>query len=80
MWVAPEARGTGLGDALVEAVIAWGAAHGRTAVKLEVAVFNTPAIRLYQRHGFVVTGARRALPAPRQDTIEMEMARPLGGV
>lgn len=52
----PEARGRGLGTALLEAVIA--AAHARgLAVSIHVEQDN-PALRLYERLGFVRVEAR----------------------
>jgi ribosomal protein S18 acetylase RimI-like enzyme len=53
MAVAPEARGRGLGDLLMGACVAYSRAAG---VREIVIVSNTrlqPAIRLYQKHGFV---------------------------
>jgi ribosomal protein S18 acetylase RimI-like enzyme len=53
MWVAPFARGRGIGDAAVRAVVDW--ADEREVV-LSVKVENTSAIRLYRRHQFVDVG------------------------
>jgi GNAT superfamily N-acetyltransferase len=53
MWVAPEARGTGASDALVQAVVEWA---GDRDVVLAVIDGNDPARRLYERNGFVATG------------------------
>jgi ribosomal protein S18 acetylase RimI-like enzyme len=53
MAVAPEARGRGFGDLLMDACIAFSRAAG---VREIVIVSNTrlkPAIRLYEKHGFV---------------------------
>ena len=50
----PEHRGKGLGTALLKRLLAEGGAAGRK-VKLQVTRGN-PAIRLYQRLGFVRTG------------------------
>jgi putative acetyltransferase len=53
MAVSPEARGRGYGDLLMEAALAFSRATGADRV---VIVSNTrlaPAIRLYQKHGFV---------------------------
>ena len=50
-YVRPHVRGQGIGDALVEALID----HARDRVrqiKLCVVERNTPAVRLYERHGF----------------------------
>jgi ribosomal protein S18 acetylase RimI-like enzyme len=55
LWVAPGARGTGVGDALVEAVVAVARQWGCRAVTLEVLMSNQPAVRLYRRHGFALS-------------------------
>ena len=55
MWVAPDVRGTGLGDSMVRQVVRWAREQGAHGVKLAVMDGNTPAIALYQRHGFVFT-------------------------
>ena len=59
MWVAPEARGTGVGRALVEAALVW--ARGRAALEVTLHVTQDPARRLYERCGFVDTGRREPL-------------------
>ena len=48
-------RGKGLGRALLTAAEQWCAAHGATAVRLNVFSFNTTAISLYESAGFVPT-------------------------
>jgi GNAT superfamily N-acetyltransferase len=57
MWVAPFARGQGVSDSLVAAVVEW--AQGQRAVKIALAVFesNEHARVLYRRHGFADAGA-----------------------
>ena len=65
MWVAPEARGRGVGAALVEIVVAWAAANGIHRLLLEVADGNEPAIALYAKMGFLPNGEVGSLPAPR---------------
>ena len=77
MWVAPEARGQGAGDLLVQAVVDWAAAAGFQRVVLEVGNNNLTAIALYQRHGFEPTGLTAALPEPRSHIREHELARQL---
>lgn len=59
MWVHPVTRGTGAGDALVRAVIDWAASTGARVVRLIVVAGNTPARRLYERHGFAPVGEER---------------------
>ena len=55
MWVDPAARGSGVGAALVEAVVAWAAAAGRPTY-LMVRSDNARAIAAYVRAGFVDLG------------------------
>ena len=56
MWVAPEARGTGAGDALIEAVVGWASSEHAERVVLAVRRGNVPAVALYARSGFVLIG------------------------
>lgn len=63
MWVDPEARGSGIGIGLVDAVIDWTRAAGGDEVKLWVVESNLPAVRLYQKVGFVPTGEAQPLPS-----------------
>lgn len=57
MWVAPDARGFGVGDALIEASFQWVAQnHNGWALHLNVRASNSAAIRLYERHGFATIG------------------------
>ncbi|HVC13703.1 MAG TPA: GNAT family N-acetyltransferase [Acidimicrobiales bacterium] len=56
MWVVPEARGRGVGDALVAHVCDWASDAGAARVVLDVRAANAPAISLYARHGFVDVG------------------------
>ena len=72
MWVAPEARGKGVGGALVDAVIDWARAQGLTRVRLEVVDDNAPAIALYARKGFVQTGPSVRCAPPREHLREHE--------
>lgn len=56
--VAPEARGAGLGAALVSAALAAAAARGAAQMHLEVAEDNAPARALYAKLGFEAAGRR----------------------
>jgi ribosomal protein S18 acetylase RimI-like enzyme len=78
MWVAPAWRGHGVGDRLVDAVLAWAKGEGLTNVGLWVAQDNTPAERLYARHGFARTGRVRSMVAGVADRPEFEMRRSVG--
>ena len=63
MWVAPEARGRGVGDALLQAAIYWARKYGAHFAKLGVTSGDTPAVRLYQRAGFAEVGAKEPIRA-----------------
>jgi ribosomal protein S18 acetylase RimI-like enzyme len=52
---APELRGKGLGDHVLQRAAEALLALGATRLELEVAASNGPARRLYERHGFRVT-------------------------
>jgi ribosomal protein S18 acetylase RimI-like enzyme len=72
MWVEPGSRGTGVGRALVDAVVAQARAAGKGRVVLHVVSGNDTASHLYGRAGFVPTG--RTVPFPLDDgVVEVEM-------
>jgi len=77
MWVAPSARGSGAGDGLVSAVVAWAVDEGFTALRLWVTVGNDPAENLYLRHGFLRTGGLKPARSG-EPRMEFEMVLPLG--
>lgn len=56
VWVAPEHRGRGVGQMLLDAVVGWARAAGAHAVALDVTCGDTPAARLYLRAGFRSAG------------------------
>jgi ribosomal protein S18 acetylase RimI-like enzyme len=56
MWVKPEFRRQGIGEALVADVLAWAAEHGWARVQLRVFRSNATARRLYERLGFTGSG------------------------
>jgi GNAT superfamily N-acetyltransferase len=69
MWVHPDQRGRGIGDALVTDVVRWAAETGWSRVVLRVADGNVAARGLFLRHGFVPTGLRAPLESdPRVGT------------
>jgi ribosomal protein S18 acetylase RimI-like enzyme len=71
MWVTPSARGQGVGDALVDAVLVWADEQSATNVVLEVVATNDHALGLYRRKGFSLRGAGR------DDPEELELVRKL---
>jgi ribosomal protein S18 acetylase RimI-like enzyme len=54
MWVEPSARGRGVGDALVDALVRWAALESVDRISLCVFHGNDAAIGLYRRHAFVL--------------------------
>ncbi len=63
MWVRPEARGRGIGAALVMELARWAREQAAPAIRLWVTRDNEVAERLYSRQGFVRTGETQRLPA-----------------
>lgn len=74
MWVAPQARGGGLGAELVLAVIDWARAAGHDRLSLWVAEGNQRAERLYLRLGFARTGRVVPIRPEEPDRLEAEMS------
>ena len=72
MWVEPFARGRGVGDALVDAVLGWADAAGAARTVLCVMEANHHAAALYRRHGFVDAGPA---PSPPGAPAERRMVR-----
>ena len=63
MYVRPRARGRGVGEALVAAVLNWAGQRNAAAVHLWVTASNAPARALYERCGFTLTGEQQPLPS-----------------
>ncbi|MGI8868833.1 MAG: GNAT family N-acetyltransferase [Mycobacteriales bacterium] len=78
MWVAPPARGAGVGDALIAAVADWARDAGAAELHLAVTLGNEPALRLYRRHGFVATGQVDPMPdGVRREAVMAKDLRPV---
>jgi len=73
MWVAAHARGRGVADALVLALLDHCREAGLRRVTLDVAVDNARATSFYRRMGFVPTGRTGVLPhSPEVAELELE--------
>jgi RimJ/RimL family protein N-acetyltransferase len=77
--VAPDHRGRGLAVPMLEAVVDHAFSHPEIErVELNVYTFNTPALRTYERVGFVLEGIRRSsarVGEERWDTAMMGVLR-----
>lgn len=70
--VHPDARGRGIGEALVKAIIDLGKELDLDYITLEVRVSNAPARSLYEKCGFRDMGTRRGFYSkPREDAVIM---------
>ncbi len=79
MWVAPAARGGGLGRELAEAVVGWARDRGFERLRLGVTAEAPAALRLYERLGFARTGAARPLRSDSslcEHELELELRPP----
>lgn len=75
MWVAPDARGAGVGDMLIEAAATAARENGVQRIVLDVTDDNAPAIALYERHGFVANGVVGRMDPPREHVTEHQRER-----
>ncbi|HVY11549.1 MAG TPA: ribosomal protein S18-alanine N-acetyltransferase [Mycobacteriales bacterium] len=78
MAVAPAMRRRGLGEAMLLELMAEATRRGCPRVDLEVRADNDPAIRLYERNGFVQIGVRRGYYQP-SGTDALVMRREFAG-
>jgi GNAT superfamily N-acetyltransferase len=76
LWVAPSARGCGVGEALVNVVLEWAKDAGYEHLVLWVVEGNSAAESLYRRTGFHRTGSVQMV-RPEDPRIEYEMSRPV---
>lgn len=74
LWVDPDARGRGVGVALIEGLVTWARDISAPALTLWVADGNDEARRLYERRGFAPTGDRNVI---RDGIGEIRMRLPL---
>jgi GNAT superfamily N-acetyltransferase len=74
MWVEPRFRRHGVGDVLVKHLIEWARSERYDMMFLWVTDVNANAERLYERNGFVSTGAVQDV---RPGELEHEMSRKL---
>ncbi len=63
MWVDPRRRRSGIGSALVEAVVQWARGCGVKRLQLWVTDTNHQAKSLYSRQGFIETGHTESAPS-----------------
>jgi ribosomal protein S18 acetylase RimI-like enzyme len=75
MAVAPEARGRGYGDLLMEAAVEFSRRAGAGRMVIVSNTRLTPAIRLYRKHGFVEVPLA---PGQRYARADIQMERELG--
>ncbi|MEP6892934.1 MAG: GNAT family N-acetyltransferase [Gaiellaceae bacterium] len=73
MWIDPQARRLGIGRTLIDAVVAWAVEIGASAIRLDVAVDNAGAHRLYETSSFAPTGCTKQYEdRPQLTTLELE--------
>ena len=75
VWVSPDHRGRGVGEAVVGAAVEWARGRGAPRVVLHVMPDNGHAVAMYERLGFRRTGRRDPGrdPAVLQDEMALEL-------
>ena len=63
MFIRPQARGRGVGRAVIDAIAEWARQQGASTVHLWVTETNKHARLLYERCGFTATAERQPLPS-----------------
>jgi len=61
LWMIPEARGIGIGTALVESALRWAVAEGFEKMVAEVFATNGSSLSLLRKFGFVTEGRQKGL-------------------
>lgn len=72
MFVADEMRRLGIGEALVESIKSWAISRQHACLHLWVVSVNTPALTLYRRCGFQLSGRERPV-AHTPGLVELQM-------
>lgn len=75
--VAPEARRSGVGEKLVNAVERWARARRCRALDVETQNTNVPACRFYERLGFTLRDARAGVYPGLPDEIQLLWRKPV---
>ena len=76
MFVRPQARGRGVGEAIIDTVAEWARQKDAATMHLWVTETNKHARLLYERCGFTVTAERQPLPSS-PSLAEIGMQRPI---
>ena len=76
MWVAPDARGQGIGGSLMDALESWARDAGYRDIGLGVTMTNETAVRLYVAKGYADIGERFPLRDGSPLVVQI-MAKPL---
>jgi putative hydrolase of HD superfamily len=79
VWVAPDARGLGVGHRLLDAALDAVRERGARHLRLWVTEGNHHARVLYERAGFRPTGERQPLPSD-SSLMEIQLVRDVGGL
>ena len=71
--VAPQHCRQGVGQQLLLCVLNWVRKHGGEEITLEVAATNLPAVRLYQKVGFVQVSVRKKFYNGNEDALILKL-------